>query len=228
VNAASGGCNRIWHHAGRAPQEGDERMPDQGNAPDVNILVIAGLIVMTLIVAGAIALSTRRPRPAILTLSALALVMLGMADVLARQATLATLHETTFAPPGNNTLDVATIQSIRAALVLSRLAPFAVGAAWVLGLLVTARARQWAWLAAILAFAALTPLLELFVYMRYVLGPGQGFNNVSGQFICLTVPQDLCGFPTLAQQLPFIIVPLLAPLVTLIYGVAGLRAKPDA
>jgi hypothetical protein len=194
-------------------------MPDQGNVPDVNVLVIASLALATLVIAGAVALGARRARLAIVFLSALAIVLLGVADVLGRRAVLAILHS-------GGQIDMGTEQGIRAAYVLVQMAPFAVGAAWVLGLLVTARARQWSWFAAILIFPLITPLLEQLLYMLYAQTPGAGYGSASGQFICADVT-DLCGFVPLAKQLPFIAVPLLTPLVTLIYGIAGPQGKPD-
>lgn len=191
-------------------------MPDQGNVPDVNILVIVSLVLAVLIIAGAIALGARRARLGIFLLSVLAIVLLGVADVLGRQAVLAILHEVILRIGGQ--IDVGTAQGIRAAVVLVQVAPFAIGAAWVLGLLVTARGQQWGWFAVILIFPLITPLLEQLLNIVYV--------QTSGQVICADIV-NLCGFVPLAKQLPFIVVPLLTPLVTLIYGIAGPQEKPD-
>lgn len=157
--------------------EGLERMPDQGNVPDVNILVIVSLAIAALVIAGAIALGARRARLGIFLLSALAILTLGVADALARQAALATFPDLFRAPP--YPVDVAMIMAGHAATVLAGIAPFAVGAAWVLGLLVTARGRQWGWLAAIALVVLISALLYLYLFVRFVRPPQEGLDSLA-------------------------------------------------
>jgi hypothetical protein len=202
-------------------------MLDQSNVPDVNVLVDAGLVIATLAIAGAIALGARRARLGIYLLSALALLMLSVADVLARQDTLAVLRESDLAHGVSGIHNVGATQAVRAALVLMRIAPFAAGAAWALGLLVTARARQWGWLAAIAVVVLASALLNLYLYTAFVQPPQPGLASLT---IC-PLDGDLCVFSpyaSAAKQLAFYILPLLTPLVTLAYGIAGPQQKADA
>ena len=200
-------------------------MPDQGNVPDVNILVIVSLVLAALVIAGAIALGARRARLGIFLLSALAILMLGVGDVLARQAALATFPNLFRPPP--YPVDVAAIMAGRAATVLAGIAPFAVGAAWVLGLLVTARGRQWGWLAVIALVVLISAVLNLYLFVRFVRSPQEGL----GSLVVCVPDSDVCVFgpyASAAKQLAFFILPLVTPLVTLVYGIAGPQEKPDA
>ena len=169
-----------------------------------------------LLVAGVIITSARFPRRAVLALAGIAVALLGL--FILGYVSLLALH------PHLDSRLASIITTVDIGALSMSAAPAL--AAWVASLWRAAKTGQWGWFAAILIFPLITPLLEQLLYMTYVQTPGAGYGNASGQFICADVT-DLCGFVPLAKQLPFIAVPLLTPLVTLVYGIAGPQEKPD-